>query len=401
MIKVCIIGVSGFGNVHYETLLSEHAAGNVDIAGATIINQDEETEKCDHLRELGCRIFSDYNEMLKYLSGKAELCIIPTGIPLHRPMTVAAVEAGMHVLVEKPAAGCIQDVHSMRQAANRANKAVAVAYQHLYAPTTLETKRAILNGLVGDIAVIKCQARKPRDNRYYNRNNWAGRLQIADTWVLDSPLNNAMAHQLMMMLFLAGPSERQAAIPISVEAELYRANEIESADTVCVRVRTSTSATVLFYATHACNDNREPEIYVRGTRGRILWTQHGLIIEPDAGSKQELRTDMNDLRKCMMYSVYDMVRGGPAFYCDLALASLQTIVVNAAHEACAIHTLKGQTLLENDGSARTVIPGIDEVMENAFQEEKLFHESDVPWAQPAGCLSCDDYQEFKINHRLN
>jgi predicted dehydrogenase len=172
MTTVCVIGVSGFGNAHYSTLLSEHAAGNVALVGATIINQEEEAQKCTHLRELGCLLFDNYREMLTDLRGRADLCVIPTGIPWHMPMTVAAVEAGMHVLVEKPAAGCMRDVRAMRQAAARAGKVVAVAFQHLYAPATLETKRAILDRAIGDIQVMKCRGLWPRDNRYYTRNTW-------------------------------------------------------------------------------------------------------------------------------------------------------------------------------------------------------------------------------------
>ena len=201
MTSVCIIGVSGFGRVHYEMLLNEHAAGTVEIVGATIINQDEEAEKCAHLRALGCRIFDDYEAMLRALAGKAELCLIPTGTPLHKTMTIAALKAGMHVYVEKPAAGCIQDVRAMQQASCAADKLVAVGYQHMYAPSTLEIKRQILDGLIGKVEAIKCRVLWPRGHDYYQRNNWAGRLRVDDTWVLDSPFNNAVAHELMMMLF--------------------------------------------------------------------------------------------------------------------------------------------------------------------------------------------------------
>jgi hypothetical protein len=50
---------------------------------------------------LGCRIFDDYREMLLQLAGTVEFCMIPTGIPLHHAMAVAALEARMHVLVER------------------------------------------------------------------------------------------------------------------------------------------------------------------------------------------------------------------------------------------------------------------------------------------------------------
>lgn len=93
MTRACIIGISGYGRIHYDLLAAEQAAGSAVIVGAAIINQGEEQERCEHLRSIGCQIFDDYTVMLNNLSGKADLCCIPTGIPLHCPMTVAALEA--------------------------------------------------------------------------------------------------------------------------------------------------------------------------------------------------------------------------------------------------------------------------------------------------------------------
>ena len=45
MINVAVIGVSGFGAVHYNDFVREHAAGRVNVVAATVINQSEEAEK--------------------------------------------------------------------------------------------------------------------------------------------------------------------------------------------------------------------------------------------------------------------------------------------------------------------------------------------------------------------
>jgi len=402
VINTCIIGISGFGSAHYRTLLDEINEGNVNLAGATVINQDHEVEKCTRLRESGCIIYDDYTTMLKDLSGKAELCIIPTGIPWHKIMTIDALEAGMHVLVEKPAAGCIQDVRAMQQASKIAGKNVAVGYQHMYASSALETKQAILNGMIGDVRMIKCLGLWPRGHKYFNRNYWVGRLRVTDTWVLDSPVNNALSHYLMMMLFLAGPSERVAATPTFVEAELYRVNEIETFETACMRIQTDTGIPVLFYVTHACNETENPEIQVHGTKGTIFWKYGNSVIETDSGSKQDLSTPgLDDIRQRIMQAVYTMVKGEEGFYCDLELASKPVIVVNAIHEACEIHTLEGQVVKGQDGDLRTIIPGIEDIVVSALAEEKLFHEMDIPWALPAGSLDCTSYKAFKNNENLN
>jgi len=396
MTNTCIIGISGFGAAHYRTLVGEIKEGRTDLIGATVINQDEEAKKCAYLREIGCTIYDDYTRMLKDLSGKAELCIIPTGIPWHRVMTIDALEAGMHVLVEKPAAGCIQDVRAMQQASQKAGKKVAVGYQHMYAESALETKQAILKGMIGDVRMIKCLGLWPRSHSYFNRNNWVGRLRVGDTWVLDSPVNNALSHYLMMMLFLAGPSEQAAATPIFVESELYRVNDIETFDTACIRIQTDTGIPVLFYVTHACNETENPEIQVYGSTGAIFWKYGNSVVEAASGSRQELSMPgLDDIRQRIMQAVYAMVKGEESFYCDLELASKPVVVVNAIHEACSIHTLEGDMVQTQEGDLRTVIPGIEDIIISALKEEKLFHEMNIQWALPAGSLDCQAYDEFK------
>ncbi len=74
MINTAIIGVSGFGQTHYRDLLRYQQKGRLNISAATIINQDQEAEKCAELRALGCVIYDDYRKMLEDFKGKLDLC---------------------------------------------------------------------------------------------------------------------------------------------------------------------------------------------------------------------------------------------------------------------------------------------------------------------------------------
>ncbi len=371
-IKACIIGVSGYGEVHYNLMVASQAEGKVEIVGAAIINQDEEAEKCAILKELGCRIFNDDRTMLGELRGVADFCMIPTGTPLHRPMTVRALEAGMHVLVEKPAAGCVEDVRAMQRAAEKANRIVAVGYQQMYTSATSATKQLLLNGKIGKLISLKCLALSPRNHAYYQRNNWAGKLTVDGLPVNDYPFNNAFAHDLMMMLFMAGSTELGTAMPVAVEAELYRANAIESVDTACMRIETSEGVPILFYGTHACRDRSGPEIYIRGTEGSIVITHEGNCVSPAGGQPVSFAKGGNHkARQIMMASVLDALQGGASFVCDLDMASRQTMVVDAIREQCAITPVKGEILRTENEPATTVIPGIEETLCQAFEKEEM------------------------------
>ena len=46
MLNTAIIGISGWGRIHYEDLLRRRERGDIRICAATVINQAEEAEKC-------------------------------------------------------------------------------------------------------------------------------------------------------------------------------------------------------------------------------------------------------------------------------------------------------------------------------------------------------------------
>ncbi len=126
----------------------------------------------------------------------------------------------------------------MKAAEARSGRFVAVAYQHMYAPETMQLKRALCDGIVGEIQAIKCMGLWPRFGEYYSRNDWAGRIRAKGRLVFDAPFNNALAHWLNLMIFFAGEDVLRAGSPLSLEAELYRARQIESCDTACFRIGT-------------------------------------------------------------------------------------------------------------------------------------------------------------------
>lgn len=397
MIRICIIGVSGFGAYHYLDIVREYGNGRCEPVAATIINPQQEQDKCEWLRQAGCAIYSDYRSMLADWSNRADLCMIPTGIPLHRSMTIAAVEAGMHVLVEKPAASAIQDVIAMQESAQRANRIVAVGFQSLYPPSTMSCKRALLNGQIGKVERITGWGLWPRHASYYKRNHWAARLKSGDFWVLDSPFNNALAHDLMQMLFFAGDSEFGAARPVSVEAELYRANPIECPDTAALRIQTNTGIPLLFLVSHATAAKTPGEIEIAGTRGSLHWDRSRVIIRKPGTEDIVFSTPQGDLlRAHLMDAVFKAVSGRDAFYCDLSMAGCHTLAVNGAHEATDVVPIpdKYVRVVENNHSTLCVAEGIAEAVLDGARQGKLFSELGVSWARPAGRFDLCDYQHF-------
>jgi len=379
MTRICLIGVSGFAGTHYHELTRHHASGVCQLVAATVINQDQEVDRCAHLTALGCRLHTDFQEMLNTWRGKAEVCVIPTGIHWHAPMAIAALEAGMDVLLEKPAAAVLADIRRMQETEVRTGRRVIMGFQSMYAAETLVMKRAALDGTLGPIREIVSWVKWPRKADYYARNAWAGRLQIKGTPVLDSPINNAVAHQLHMILFLAGAREDESATIAALRAELYRAKPIDSCDTAALAITTAQGIPCRFFATHACAEIVDPVIEIRGERGTLRWNYHyALELERLDGRRESWAVDSH-CRDRMHAAVREAAHGGNPFLSRLTHAWAHTQAVNLAHAAGPITTIPAAHL-NPDGSAT----GLDAAITTAVATPgALLHEQGLAWSHAA------------------
>lgn len=383
--RIALVGVSGFSGVYYEDLIVRAAADSIDLTAATVINEEEEPVKCAGLRQAGCRIYRRYEDMLEAEHGRIDLCIVPTGIHLHAPMTLAALEAGWNVLLEKPAAATVAEVEQMKSAEARSGCFVAVAYQHMYTPETMLLKRALCDGILGDIQAIKCLGLWPRFGEYYTRNDWAGRIRARGRWVFDAPFNNALAHWLNLMIFFAGDDVARAGSPLSLDAELYRARPIESCDTACFRIGTDIGASIYFWVGHSCPRELGPILEIRGTKGVMRWADSQIVHRDRRGERLFATcSDAAALRKHLLDAVLAHWRGESVFLCDLDIAGRQTLVSHTAFETAPIHAIGAAHLSPSpERPGESFLAGIERDCLRAFEEEKLWSELPAAWARPS------------------
>lgn len=386
MIRVCIIGVSGFGTQHYRDLMREAEAGRWTPVGATVINQDEEPEKCDQLRRLGCKLYTDHHAMLEAHGGEADLCMIPTGIHLHAPMSIDAMRAGCNVFVEKPAAARYEDVLAMQKVEAETGKFVAVGYQSMYGDDVQAVKRAILDGRVGKVRAIRCKTLWPRFDSYYARNAWAGRVKVGDTWVLDSPFNNAMAHYLNLICYFGGAEQRNSATVESVDAELYRAHDIESCDTANLLVHTAEGVDLQFVCTHASEQQLGPIIEIHGDTGTIRWAgkdDDPATIEVDGKTVETFPAEAGSTLRAKVGDALTARLSDPdAFICDLNIAGAQTRASTLAFDTAEIHTIDASHIERraHEDTIKTIVHGIDDLIDHCFRTGDTFKQASPAWA---------------------
>ena len=94
-------------------------------------------------------VFTDYHELVAF--NHLDAVSVVTPIPLHHPVTIAALEAGKHVLCEKPFALNTAEAKEMRDLAVRSGKTAMVAHEFRWASARRRVRELIEEGYIGDL----------------------------------------------------------------------------------------------------------------------------------------------------------------------------------------------------------------------------------------------------------
>ena len=102
MKSAAIIGISRYARYHLLIALEQMLHGKLRLVAAVVINPEEEAFFCSRLRKLGCQLYRSADAMWQDWSGRIDLCFIPTGIHLHAPMTLQALNAQITRIKRRP-----------------------------------------------------------------------------------------------------------------------------------------------------------------------------------------------------------------------------------------------------------------------------------------------------------
>ncbi len=329
--RVALIGISGYGRIHLELVEHFERQRALELVAAVVINAAEERELVAGLRARGCRIHGDHRSMFTTHAGRIDLCLVPTGIHWHGPMTVAALRHGANVLVEKPLCASSAELEEILAAERDSGRFVAVGFQDLYEPATRWLEAELARGAVGRVTRVRFLGVWPRSRGYFARNDWAGRLRLGDRPVFDSPLNNAFAHFVMLSLLFAGAGGAAGAEVL--EADLLRAHEIESFDTAVVRARTAGGVELWFGASHAGARPLEPRIEITGTDGTACWHYEREAWWRGPSGRVERRSllGVSEARRQMMAAALRRLADPGSPVCTARTAGVHTRFIEALH----------------------------------------------------------------------
>lgn len=149
MIKVAVIGVGSMGKNHAR-VYSELA----DAQLVAVVDADEKIAR-SIAYQYNTRAYCDYRVMLEQERPQAVSVVVPTA--LHEEVATAVLEAGAHVLVEKPIAATLEEGRNLIDKARATGKQLMVGHIVRFNPAVRALKQKLEAGELGRIFQITCR----------------------------------------------------------------------------------------------------------------------------------------------------------------------------------------------------------------------------------------------------
>jgi predicted dehydrogenase len=200
--RVLLIGAGLIARRHVEA----YSRMGIRVAGIadSVESRAKEFIRCHNL-EKETAAWGDYRQALDREG--FDIVSICTPTPFHCPLTVDCLNAGSHVLLEKPMAMSLEECDIMIDAAEKNNRILSVVAQNRYKTEQARVREIIASGKCGRVLYARAASAWWRGEEYYN--SWHGKW---DTEGGGCTLNLAV-HQIDLLLWIAGkPGEISAVM---------------------------------------------------------------------------------------------------------------------------------------------------------------------------------------------
>ncbi len=184
---------------------------------------------------------------------------VPSG--LHAEMGVRALNAGKHVVVEKPMDITLAACDALLAAQRESGKRLAVISQHRFDRASVDVKAALENGLLGPMVYAEARVPWYRTQEYYDSGDWRG------TWALDGggALMNQGVHTADLMRWLCGPVET-----VYAQARTLAHTRVETEDVIAATLTFASGAIGTLSASTAMYPGFAVRVGVYGTEGSAI-----------------------------------------------------------------------------------------------------------------------------------
>ena len=281
-LRVGIIGLGWPGQRHIEGY-QKHAG--VEIVGLSDVNTEAAERVKAEYKVDAASIYGDYREMLA--GDTVDAVSICTPNFLHVPLAIDALDAGKHVLLEKPLSNTLAEgLRLAAKVAERPGQAFMIALNNRYRPDSVVLKRQIDAGELGDIYYAKTGWLRGASE--FNLRGWFTQKERSG----GGPLIDLGVHMLDLALWFMG-NPRPVSVTGSVYSEFHEqmsartGTDVDVEDLATAFIRLDNGATIVLDVSWMSHIEESDLVYTQlfGRDGGAKITRSGT---PVSGSNETL-----------------------------------------------------------------------------------------------------------------
>jgi predicted dehydrogenase len=248
-LKIGFIGAGEISQLHHNAI---EKISNAQLVGLWTIDKDQGHNRS---RQYGCQNYASPEEMLK--NPDIDAVMVLTNLETHLKFTKMALDAGKHVLVEKPVAASVPDIEEMKRISQRNGLLCVPGHNMIHEDSLKRAHDLIRNGDIGKI--VSC----------YVMYNILHSEERAST--LPGVIRHILTHNIYTMLYLVGQPKRVTAL----KSRLHYEN-IEQEDLAMALIELENGGIAHLCASFAADDfSADPWTFmvkVIGTAGTTRYT---------------------------------------------------------------------------------------------------------------------------------
>lgn len=165
-IRFAVVGCGHIGKRHAEMVMRDESAELVALC-------DVRPRETLGIEAYAVDFFGSMDELL---ASNLEIDVINICVPngLHAELAIKAIEAGHHVVIEKPMALTVADAEKIVFTSLKYHRQVFCVMQNRYSPPSVWIKDMVESGRLGKIYMVQLNCYWNRDDRYYKEGGWHG-----------------------------------------------------------------------------------------------------------------------------------------------------------------------------------------------------------------------------------
>ena len=271
------VGIVGCGNIFTMHATSAHHLKNAEIVGVCDIKKDRADKAA---KKYNCKAYYDYKELIN----KENIDVVHVCIPhyLHPVVSKYAIEAGVHVLCEKPMSIKYEDAIENVRLAEEHNVKYGIIFQCRYNDASKLVKEKLEDGTLGKVISARVVLTWSKPDEYYSLSDWKG------TW--DKEGGGVMIDQAIHSMDLANWFINDEVESVSAHMANRNHSIMEVDDTAEGFVKYKNGATLGFWAmnNYGCDD--PIEIRLLCENGKVVMDYDNAVITLNNGEKIEAKT---------------------------------------------------------------------------------------------------------------